>query len=308
MESIKTFLDRINMLEQFKQKRYGVEPVHFRPLFDKAKLYATESYSTDEHLTSEERKQINVAYAIKTADVEWLKENMFEPNYHSQDQVCDNYQLFKHVFAWLLPLYPTNCDATNRTLCQLLGQVHKIDEIFYHWSWYAFPHIIQHFTYVDEAVTFLIAASTTINLTPHTWEGQPDKESDSLGRRPRPIMQLLWRTAMFSNYQESGFVRLFRRLVERNVDFDKMWILLDMEFTEARNAALWEEPGREFRHMPCPLLFRHIKENIPFHVFFNGSQVRFVPYLARAIKKELGLVPDVMMEMLMEQAKAAGCE
>ena len=111
-------------------------------------------------------------------------------------------------------------------------------------------------------------------------------------------MQLFWRTAIFTNYQESGFVLLFRRLTELNYNFDQMWILLEFEFNESRNAALWEEPGREFRFCPSRLEYRNIKHNIPFYVFFNGNQVRFVPYLAKAVQSTLGLVPDIFFELL----------
>ena len=124
------------------------------------------------------------------------------------------------------------------------------------------------------------------------------KGETSLGRKPRPIMQLFWRTAMFNNYQESGFVWLFRRLIELNYDFGQMWILLEFEFNESRDAALWEESGREFRFCPSPLQYRNIKHNIPFYVFFNGNQVRFVPYLAKAVQSTLGLLPDIFSVLL----------
>ena len=42
---------------------------------------------------------------------------------------------------------------------------------------------------MDEAISFLITASQHLNTSPHIWEGHPDGELDSLGRRPRPILQ-----------------------------------------------------------------------------------------------------------------------
>ena len=93
------------------------------------------------------------------------------------------------VFVWLLPCFPTNCQSTTEKLCKILATVHKVNETFYHWSWYIFPRILEHYTYMDEAISFLMTAAQNLNASPHIWEGHPDGELDSLGRRPRPILQ-----------------------------------------------------------------------------------------------------------------------
>ena len=38
-----------------------------------------------------------MASAIVNADIDWLKINMFDPALQSQEEICYNYQLFKHV-------------------------------------------------------------------------------------------------------------------------------------------------------------------------------------------------------------------
>ena len=134
------------------------------------------TYSEDQKYPAALRDQINMAYAIKTADISWLKEHMFDAGYHSQEQMCQNYQLFKSVFVWILPSYPVDCKLTNSHLCRMLSKAHTIDEIFYHWSWYVFPRILEHFTQMENAITFLIEASQSINRDPHVWEGHPDKD------------------------------------------------------------------------------------------------------------------------------------
>ena len=169
----------------------SVEPSHVKPLFDKSKLYSTTvNYSDDQNYTVAERDQINMAYAIKSADINWLREHMFDAGYHSQEQMCQNYQLFKSVFVWILPSYPVDCKLTNRLLCRILSHAHTIDEIFYHWSWYVFPRILEHFEFMEDAITFLIEASQSINRDPHVWEGHPDKDCLLFSFRFTPFKRL----------------------------------------------------------------------------------------------------------------------
>ena len=51
----------------------------------------------NEKLKKDEVEQLNMASAIVSADIDWLKINMFDPGVQSQEEICYNYQLFKHV-------------------------------------------------------------------------------------------------------------------------------------------------------------------------------------------------------------------
>ena len=191
--------------------------------------------------------------------------------------------------------------AFNKSLSNLLGNLHKINDVLYHFAWYVFPRILEHYTHVSESINFLIEAATTINLEEHVWQGEIDNVSTvSLGRRPRPIFQLFWRWAMYHNYQESAFVKLFK-IMQSHEDPDymaKLWIGWEKELAETRASALWEEPGREYRLKPRPITYHQIKWNLPFHVFMNGNAVRFTPYIARACKTVFGLIPKVLYDII----------
>ena len=97
--------------------------------------------------------------------------------------------------------------------------------------------------------------------------------------------KLLWRTAIFNNYQQSGFMWLFKVLKARNYNLDKFWILLENEFHEAKSSASWEEAGREFRLFVRPITYRIIKDNLPFYVFFNGNQGKGLKFYSLNSKK-----------------------
>ena len=104
----------------------------------------------------------------------------------------------------------------------------------------------------------------------------------SLGRRPRPISQLFWRVAFFNDYQETAFIQLFKHMQRRNdVNYmkKKLWRCWKVELDETRASALWEEPGQTFRLKPGLNSNRTICWNLSFHVFMNGNQVRFTPYI-----------------------------
>ena len=146
-----------------------------------------------QYFSAEEAEQINCCFAIKNADTTWLKENMFNQNL-SSSSIYYNYALFKSVFVWIIPHFPTNSKDFNKKLCNLFANLHKINDVLYHFAWYIFPRTLEHYTHLSEAIDFLIEAATTINLDEHVWHGEVDDVSTiSLGRRPRPIFQLFWR-------------------------------------------------------------------------------------------------------------------
>ena len=327
MEPTVTFLERVNMLEGFKHidvTYFDLEFESTKELYDLSTFYISEDpdFVEDDSMDQEddstviepnrwgpidgryfsllEAEQINMCLAIKTGDIEWMKEKMFNPHL-SSSWIYYNYALFKSVFAWSIPHFPSSCKDFNKILCKFLGNIHKINDVFYHFAWYVFPRILEHYTHVSEAIDFLIEAATVINLEEHVWHGEVDDVSTiSLGRRPRPIFQLFWRWAVYNNYQESAFVQLFK-IMERRDDpeyMSKLWTGWEKELAETRASALWEEPGRDFRLKPGPITYRQIKWNLPFHVFMNGNAVRFTPYIARACKTVFGEIPKVLYDII----------
>ena len=230
VEPVTTFLERVNMLEGFKHMPntyFDIEFESTEELYNLATGYLTEDPnfkeeaieiddSDDEdsstimepnkfgpingrYFSRIEAEQINTAYAIRMADLEYLEETMFNPNTLAASWLYYNYDLFKHVFVWILPHFPTNSKEWNVKLCKLLSGAHKINDMFYHWTWYVFPRILEHYTFVYESIEFLIEAAVSINLEEHVWQGEIDDiKTISLGRRPRPVFQLFWRFA-FSN-------------------------------------------------------------------------------------------------------------
>ena len=247
VEPVTAFLDRVNMLEGFKHLGITLFDLKFdstEELYNLATGYIYEDPNCNieyvdydgvrhnfgpingQYFHPKEAEQINTAYAIKTADIEYLKERMFNVDSLSTGKLYSNYALFKHVFVWILPHFPTSCKSFNSSLCRLLSESHKINGMFYHWAWYVFPRIMEHYTDVNESIEFLIEAAVTINLEEHVWQGEVDDISTiSLGRRPRPIFQLFWRFAFTNDYQEDAFVELFERLNSHETEdyLEKMW-------------------------------------------------------------------------------------
>ena len=198
IEPESTFHERVNMLEGFKHLAityfdlefestfelysFATRYIHIDPDFIEPVMsmdVSDDDFSViepnnwgpvgDRYFSQREAEQINAAFAIKTGDLEWLELNMFNPNTTTTPWLYYNYALFKHVFIWLLPNFPTNSKPFNATLCNLLANVHTINDMFYHWAWYVFPRIMEHFTFVHESIEFLIEAAVTINLKEHIW-------------------------------------------------------------------------------------------------------------------------------------------
>lgn len=192
------------------------------------------------------------------------------------------------------------CSQTSGKINPLQGNLHTINAVFYHFSWYVFPRILECYTYAMDEIDFLIEAATVLNLEEHSWQGEIDDASVSLGRKPRPIFQLFWRWALYNNYQETSFVDLFTRLKNReDPDYmKKLWVGWEKELAETRTSAMWEEPGIEFILQTGPIQHSHIKWNLPFHVFMNGNVVRFTPYIARACKTVFNKIPEVLYDII----------
>ena len=320
METANQFIERVETLEHFKKiivTRFKVQFSSTKKLFelagtfiakdpnvpDKTLIWDTEPRVfgplNNQYLTKSEAEQINMATAIKTCDLAYL-EATFDPNTATTTEVDYNYCLFKHVFAWILPHFPTQSTDFNQKLAKLLSSVHRINDVFYHWSWYVFPRVLEHFTMVDDCLQFLLEASIKINDEPHRWEGDVDNPAtSSLGRRPRPIFQLFWRWTVFHDYQEAAFVTLFNIMKSKGAGFmSKLWAAWKLEFIEANGCVLWEEPGRDYLYEPYPIEYEQIRYNLPLNVFMNGNQVRFTPYIARAALKVFSEIPDFLYDMI----------
>ena len=148
------------------------------PVYDEQGFTYPEDYSIDDRVvidkngrefTVDQVEQINMAFAIKTGDLEGLKQQFFNDNL-LDSKVNKNYAVFKKVFTNILRYLPTESEEMNKNLCHLLGNAHRIHEVFYHWSWYMFPKVLEHFTSPE----FLLEASTTVNAEVHVWQGVPD--------------------------------------------------------------------------------------------------------------------------------------
>ena len=320
MESTAQFIERLETLEHFKKitvTRFKVQFSSTEQLFKlahsffekdpnvKAKTLIWDTEPRDfgplnnQYYTKSEAEQINMATAIKQCNLAYL-ERIFDPNITNTTEVHYNYCLFKHVFAWILPHFPTQSGAFNQKLAKLLSSVHRINDVFYHWSWYVFPRVLEHFTMVDDCLQFLLEASIQINEDPHRWEGEADNPAtSSLGRRPRPIFQLFWRWTVFNDYQEAAFVTLFRIMKSKGEEFmSKLWSAWKLEFIEANGCVLWEEPGRDYLYEPYPIEYDQIRYNLPLNVFMNGNQVRFTPYIARAALQVFNEIPELLYDMM----------
>ena len=143
-------------------------------------------------------EQINMAYAIRTMDFVWLRTVAFNANVNSIRDMHYNYALFKHVFLWLLDAASPEKPDIDEAIASMIGKMHTVDQMFYHWGWYMFPMVLNHYNHPTTLIRFLKNHSLCINEIIHRWNGmEDDYVRISLARRPRPIMQLLFRFASF---------------------------------------------------------------------------------------------------------------
>ena len=279
-----------------------------RPIYDEQGFIYPDDLSIDARMvqdkdgrefTVDQAEQVNMAFAIKTGDLDGLEKQFFNDNL-LESKVNKNYAVFKKVFTNILPHLPTESEEMNKNLCRLLGNAHRIHEVFYHWSWYMFPKVLEHFTSPE----FLLEAATTVNVNEHVWQGvSDDLDHERSGRRPRPVMQLFWRWALFHNYQEKSFERLFYRVKSRGPDYvASFWQQFESEYKESVDSSRTEVSGLGFADQQLPVSPNSIKLNLPWNVFMNGSHVRFWPYLFNACKRVFGNPPAVFYKVLVSLA------
>ena len=76
------------------------------------------------------------------------------------------------------------------------GNIHKINDVFYHFSWFVFPRLLEEHA---DAIDLLIEAATVWgwNLEELSCRGNIDDiKKTSLRSRPTPIFQLFWRSTI----------------------------------------------------------------------------------------------------------------
>ena len=155
-------------------------------------------YGPDEngdYFTQKQAEQINMAVAIKKVDLDYLENEFFNPNTVDYKYRQMNYCIFKHVFFWLLEEWSPEDEKLDQIFSELLEKIHQVDQLFYHWAWYVFPRILDFYETPAQKIRFLYKC-VNINNTEHVWNNLPDHPAKiSLGRRPRPIMQLIYRIA-----------------------------------------------------------------------------------------------------------------
>ena len=184
------------------------------------------------------------------------------------------YSLFKHVFFWTLEALKPEDESTDDILCFWLSEIHTMNNIFYHWSWYVFVKILKFYEKPEHKIRFLFNISSKINEIDHTWGTVPDDPIRvSLGRRPRPILQLLLRTAYYNNFEHKTWKSLALKINhkdEKDPGFaKKFWIQFKSELREAREASLWERDSTMFQTTTSDLELKNIESNIPLHVLME---------------------------------------
>ena len=316
------FLKRIARLEQFKETEVNgsvawkmSKAVHkdklvnineylaedenvFQPETDKDGFIMNHGPDdTGSCYTLRQAGQLNMALAIKKMDFKYLKEELFNPEKTELKYLQMNYCLFKHVFFWLLDEWSPEEEENDERFCILLEKMHQINELFYHWSWYVFPRILDFYNTPEQKIRFLYKC-TKINSTEHVWDNLPDHPARiSLGRRPRPIMQLIYRIANNEGQDERIWDRFYAKIKSILNDdaeaLDIFWKSFKLELIEARSSSVWEDAGKGFEQEPKLPSVDNIKWNIPLHVFMNPP-VKFIPYLAKSVWRKTGSIPNIL--------------
>ena len=137
-----------------------------------------------------------------------------------------------------------------------------------------------------------------INNTDHIWNNLPDHPAKiSLGRRPRPIMQLIHRIAAVEGTDESTWKKFYAMIKHKEQNragyMKDFWRYLKLELIEARTSSIWEDAGKGFEQEPQVPTIENVKWNLPLHVFMNPT-VKYLPYMAKAIWKESGAIPNII--------------
>ena len=111
---------------------------------------------------------------------------------------------------------------------KMLSELHQIDQIFYHWSWYIFPRVLEFYSDPFTKLRFLFKYGIDINATDHSWDNLVDCPTKiSLSRRPRPIIQLIFRTGLYYSFDHSAWIGLIQKLqirdTKENGFLDQFW-------------------------------------------------------------------------------------
>ena len=257
-------------------------------------------YGPDEngdYFTQKQADQINMAVAIKKIDLEYLENEFFNPETVDYKYRQMNYCTFKHVFFWLLDEWTPENENLENIFSTLLEKVHQVDQLFYHWAWYVFPRILDFYRTPEQKIKFLYKC-IDINNTDHVWNNLPDHPAKiSLGRRPRPIMQLIHRLAAEDGTNKHTWTKFYatiKGINQKDPDYiKKFWRYLKLELIEARTSSIWETAGKGFEQEPKIPTLDNIKWNLPLHVFMNPP-VKYLPYMAQTIWEEAGSIPNIM--------------
>ena len=156
-----------------------------------------------------------------------------------------------------------------------------MNNIFYHWSWYVFIKILNFYEKPEHKIRFLFNISSKMNAIDHTWGTVPDDPIRvSLGRRPRPILQLLLRTAYHYNFDHKAWKELALRINLKDENFPgfakNFWIQFKSELREAREASLWERDSIDFQMTTNDLEWKNIESNVPIHVLMEWENTKFI--------------------------------
>ena len=142
-------------------------------------------------------------------------------------------------------------ETIDDTIGKLLSELHQVDQIFYHWSWYIFPRVLEFYDDPHHKLRFLFQYAIEINATDHSWDNLLDCPTKiSLSRRPRPIIQLLFRTGLYYSFENGAWIGLVEKLKYRDQKepgfLDEFWKQFQIELTESRHSSLWEKEGKDF--------------------------------------------------------------
>ena len=142
-------------------------------------------------------------------------------------------------------------EKVDDVIGKLLSELHQVDQIFYHWSWYIFPRVLEFYSDPCQKLRFLFKYGIEINAKDHSWNNLLDCPTKiSLSRRPRPIIQLLFRTGMYYSFEHSKWVGLVEKLKLRDDGepgfLNDFWKQFEIELTESKHSSLWEQDGRDF--------------------------------------------------------------
>ena len=156
---------------------------------------------------------------------------------------------------------------------KLLLELHQVDQIFYHWSWYIFPRVLEFYDDPHHKLRFLFKYAIEINATDHSWDNLLDCPTKiSLSRRPRPIIQEGFQTDTGQTALSANHLSSLRALINQR----------------ANSKYLFE--------IPPQLLFR----TGLYYSFENGAWVGLVEKLKHRDQKEPGFLDEFWKQFQIE--------